>query len=327
MTTDNESRSLAASLDEVIVQAMRDGGRARPHLESARRRLNATVTIVVTGRRGSGKTSVVNELVSAPVGAEGHSAEDKPVQLFVAEPEAEPGWATVTLVPPSLMQGRRIVEVPEHLAADPAARTSWTEQLAPDVLVHVSRCSPRRDELDWISHAQGQWSLASLETVWVGPTQCPTAMIAASRADLLVRMESVRRLVETRRCGAVLHLLATLASRSDDRACRGRLADDLEKLSLSPEGHTLRERWALETCLTRQDDVPPALRDQVIQRVLGPRTLHDREALLTLAAHWREQVSVLHPLAAEVARVIARTLYADALATRRVGCPEEVAAS
>src|SRR5687768_9130881 len=105
---------------------MRDNAPARPHLESARARLGAPLTIVVTGRRGSGKTSVVNELVSAPVGVEEHSAEDKPAQFFVAGPEAEPAWATVTMVPPSLMQGRRIVEVPEHLVADPAARTGWT---------------------------------------------------------------------------------------------------------------------------------------------------------------------------------------------------------
>lgn len=315
---------LAASLDELMSQAMTGSPGTRPRLESARSHLLGVITIVVTGRRGAGKTTAVNELLSERLGEVGYSAEDRPAQFFVSEVENTPAWGAATLVPAPVARGRRIVELPEHMTADGFPLESWAGG-APDLLVHVTRQPPRSDELDLLDRVQRHWSLGPLETVVVGTHQPPPGVIAMSREELPLQFQAIERLVDARRCDEVMRFLASLASRSDDRTWADRLVDDLERLTLTRQGHVVRERWALESCLSRRDDVPPTLRDEVVRLIVGPSTAthHGREALLVRAGHWRAQLSLLPPLAAEVARVLARKLQLDAAASHDDAPPAE----
>ena len=318
------AEGLAATLDELMSQVMTGSPGTRPRLESARGHLLGVITIVVTGRRGAGKTTVVNELLSERLGEVGYSAEDRPAQFFASEVENTPTWGVATLVPAPVARGRRIVELPEHMTADLLPRESWAGG-PPDVLVHVTRQPLRSDELVLLDRVQGEWSLGPLQTLVVGTHQPPHGFIATSREALPLQIEAVERLLDARRCHEVMQLLASLAARSDDRGWADRLVDDLERLSLTPQGHVLRERWALEVCLSRQADVPSTLRDAVVRLTVGPRTAtpHGREALLAQAGHWRTQISLLPPLAAEVARVVTRKLQLDAAATHDDARPAE----
>lgn len=300
---------LTAILDEVLGSAGAVAGSLRPRMDAVRDALAADVTVVVTGRRGCGKTTAVNSMLAAAVGAVGYSVEDRPVQIIGAREEKAVPWAVATRVSPTVARGRRFVELPEHLSCPDSDGVRRVAGLAPDVVVHVTRGRLRSDETELLRRAQVEWRIQPLEVVLVA-SPADRLGSTTSPEELPHRFEAAMRLVEAGRCRDVMNELPLLAARSDDAAWAGRLLDDLERVSLSVEAHVIRERWALEAALGHPDDVPEELRDDLLRLTLGGpgSAVGDAEALRARAAQWRAQLPLMAPLAAEVARVVTRTI-------------------
>ena len=116
--------TLTAMLDETLASALAGAGSVRTHLESARAALAHDLTVVVTGRRGVGKSTALNAMLAEPVVEVGYSAEDRPVQIVGSDEEAAVPWAVATRVPTTLARGRRYVDPPEAPVARGVERSA-----------------------------------------------------------------------------------------------------------------------------------------------------------------------------------------------------------
>jgi energy-coupling factor transporter ATP-binding protein EcfA2 len=336
-------------LDGVVDVAAATNPSMRPQLVAARARLAADVTIVVAGRRGAGKTTLVNALVGAEVGVPMYSADDQPVQLVSWREHAGPDWLQTTRVTAPYLEGRSLLELPEH-AAGRSDILSMLSEWRPDVVVYVAPHQLRADEVELIGRAHREWRLGPPDVVVVLVDPATQAFAAESQERLVTlrrrmladphrpfaqvavvdgsvdavreALTSTERFVDARRAATELRSVEELAARSDDRAWSGRLMDDLERLALAPETHVLRERWALDECLSQRAQAPTDLvRDLVALTLVPPRPSSD-DALAAVASRWLAEANRLPPRPAEVARIVVRTCQLR-IATTAVS-PEKV---
>jgi hypothetical protein len=321
--------TLSGLLGDVLAAASAGPAEVRSEVGHARDFILADVVVAVTGRRGAGKTTLINELLTEPVLTPGYTAEDQPVRLIASQVDGVPPWATGTRIPAQLAERRRYIEIPEHLVSPDTERLAALPGLAPDVLVHVVRRRMHSDERDLLRWARRQWRLSAFEILVVGEHPAALDEVTSPYDGIRLRLQAVERLVVARRGAEVIQRFGALAARCDDRGWAARVVDDLEQLCLGSQGHVLRERWALETCFSRPANVPKELRDELVRLTLctDNATADDRPTLLARAAHWRTQLPLLPPLAAEVSRVVVRTLQLHATPTQDISSAAEGARS
>jgi hypothetical protein len=323
-------------LDDVVAVAASANPSMRPQLVAARARLAADLTIVVAGRRGAGKTTLINALVGADVGVPMYSADDQPVRLVSSREHAGTDWLMTTQMPSPYLQGRSLVELPEHASAERSGVLSMLSEWRPDVVVYIAPHELRADEAELIRRALREWRLGPPDVLVVLVDPATQAFSAESQRRLVTlrrrmlanqhrlfgqvvvmdgcvdavreALDSVERFVDARRAATGMRSVEDLAARSDDRAWSGLLMDDLERLSLAPETHVLRERWALDECLSQRAQAPTDLvRDLVDLTLAHPRPDSGGGALAAVASRWLAEANRLPPRPAEVARIVVRT--------------------
>lgn len=271
--------------------------------DAVRALLGADLTIAVTGRRGVGKTRLVEALTASPVN-----------------------------------RGRRFLELPDQAGPAIAATLAEVARAQPDLVVHVARRSPRTDELNLLEAAAEAWGLEPVDVVLLVDSADEDVRRRVLRArrrpfSQVVRaslgpvpegvgidaVEAALRdgapLAEARRALAALALLTGPGGTDSDAEWAGRLHDDVERLSFTPEAHAMRERWALGECLSGRARLSSELRDDAIGLLLPfavPKGSSEdggtrRKDLFARASRWHAETNALPPLAAEVARVVVRT--------------------
>ncbi len=321
-------------VEAMLVIASTGPHSARPRLDAARQRMTSDLTLVVTGRRGAGKTGLVNGLLGMAVGARAFSAEQRRVEVFSGGDQVQE-WATSTRADSTFLEGRRVVEVPD---AAPAARPQLLDavrELCPDVLVHVAHEDLRADEVELLRQCALAWGLGVAEVIVVltDPRGTRASSLEALRStvesthpqaagqivvepllepgrclDTVSALEFAERYAVARRTADALDAASTVSSDVDDSAWSARLQDDLEHVALSPECHVLRERWALDSALSGLTQLDKQmLADLRATYLLPVRTGMDRAGHLRRAARWQAEASRSAPRTAEVARTVVRS--------------------
>lgn len=349
---------LTALVAELIRPAPGSPGLGR--LDAVRAHLAADLTVVVTGRRGVGKTRLINALVGSAVAEPGLTAHPRPVALVTARPEDAPAWVEATEIPAPFRQGRRFVEVPDQSADVAAATITQVAELRPDLVVHVARQPLRTDELELLEAAQEAWRLEPVDVVVVvdpdeaepsGRQRLRRRVLAARRrpftqvvlaglgdapeGDRAGAVETALRdaepLVEARRARlALTALTAPGATQPDDGGWGRSLNDDIERLSLAPAAHAMRERWAIGESLNGRARLSPELRDDAVGLFLPFAVAESRrsdagtrrEELLARTSRWRAEANDLPPVGAEVARVVVQSCRIRLDATPGVNQPD-----
>jgi len=311
---------------------------ARSRLGAARDVVIADLTLVVTGRRGVGKTSLVNGLLGVTAGTRDPSAQQRRVEVFGGSARV-PEWATSTHAVSSFLVGRRVVEVPDVAPASRPQLLDALRKLRPDVLVYVAHENLRADEVDTIHQSALAWGLGVTEVIVVltDPSgdratcvedlrdavesthrQSVGQVVVESRLepgpcrDTVRALELAERYAVARRTAVALEAVATVSSEVDDPAWSARLRDDLERVALSPQCHVLRERWALDTALSGSAQLDEEMLGDLRATYLSP-AVHAargelvRAGLLRRAARWQAEASRSAPRAAEVARTVVRS--------------------
>ena len=307
------------SVDSASLQAACDG-------------LAADVTVVVSGRRGVGKSTLVNGLVGSRAVDPRLTAEDRPVQVVAGRSgTAEP--MPTAVVPVAFLARRRLIELPDRPSSDRAELLAAVGRAHPDVLVHVTRQDLRSDELDLLEDARCAWALDALDVLVVlladgsdpdADARAATALGRASNSPLFGRvvhlpgadgpadrflpvraaLTDAERFVEGRRAREVLAVLSEVGIAHADRG-GAELFEALEELALSPAAHLMRERWALEQVLGGRAQFDEDLRDALLALYLPSGAPTGSTAPVH---RWQTEVHALPPLAAEVARVVVRSV-------------------
>ena len=332
------SVSLTALMETLLVRAAAGHPNVHPALQSILHAIKADVTVVVAGRRGAGKTSLVNGLLGTAAEEPGFSTQDRSVMVFTSSNEDVPNWATIVGATSPFLESRRIVELPDRSPGARAELMTSVGRLRPDLLLYVAAAPLRSDEALLISEARGQWGLGLTEIVLVGNPDSAgmeTSVFSGQRpgrpeggrpavAGQVVTESTLRKstcpgaeravtaamgYVEARRIADALEAVGALAAKEDEPGWSAQVRDDLERVSLSPYAHVLRERSALELALSGD----ASLEDELLDDLLGfylplepPRPARDggRTELLRTAAGWRTQANRLPPEAAAVARTV-----------------------
>lgn len=327
------------SLVEAMLAAASTGPQgARARLGAARGLMIADLTLAVSGRRGVGKTSLVNGLLGVTTGTRGLSAQQRPLEVFGGS-DRVPEWATSTRALSPFLEGRRVVEVPDFAPASRPQLLDAMRELRPDVLVYVAHEDLRADEVDTIHQSALAWGLGVSEVIVVltDPLEDRATYVEALRdvvesthrqsvgqvvvesrlepgrcRDTVRALELAERYAVARRTAVVLEAVATVSLEVEDLAWSARLRDDLERVALSPHCHVLRERWALDTALSGLAQLDEEMLLDLRASYLSP-AIHDaggelvRASLLRRAAKWQAEASRTSPRAAEVARTVVRS--------------------
>jgi hypothetical protein len=297
---------LGSALTPVTRASTTAGARLGPVLAA----VAAPVTVVVSGRRGVGKTTVVDALA--------------------------PRFAA------------RLVELPDVPPAACAESLRVTAEVHPDLLIHVAQQDLRSDELELLRGATSAWRLSPVDVVvlllepvaeadgagtqarltalagrlgatgrhLVGQVVATASPGAAGDpfAALHAAVERHGDFVEARRVGEALALAAELVATQADAPWAADLRDELERVALVPAAHVVRERWALHQVLSGTAHLAPELVTDLVDLYLPNRGSGDtssaaerRAALVERASRWRTEANRLAPLPAEVARVAVET--------------------
>jgi hypothetical protein len=334
-------KGLRALVDDVLAEGAWGPAAIRPHLHVARTRLASDLTVVVGGRRGVGKTSLINRLAGPLAAPPGYTAADQPVQVFTSQRDPHQSWATTTQMQTPFLQGRRLVELPEHVSDQDADVLTRVTELSPDVVVYVAQHELRSDELGLLHRLQGEWMLGPLDVmvVLVDPVSVQFASESTMRlthlkdrilarhrglfaqvalggtrsAQVIGALAVAEAYAGARRAGEAMQQVTDLAARCDDRAWSGRVLDNLERVALSPQAHIWRELWAVEECLRGTTQLPTELLADLLEFYLpdregSQRVEEPRSADVAQRAHrWRSAGNRLPPRAAEVARIVVRS--------------------
>lgn len=331
------------TLTEALVSALvrAQGGRAAGPLGDVVARLCGDVTVVVAGRRGVGKTWVSDTLVHGRSRVRRYAVQHGHPTVWVMgsaqEPSVDAGLQVVR-VTSAFLQGRRVVELPEVPADDLAQQVETLAMLEPDVVLYVTRTGLRADQRRFLETSVQGWGLsaADVAVVLVDPVRDRfpderrrrleprretllddarglAGQVAVVDADdvtpVRVALAQTERLVAARRCTVAIERASELVTLGDLSGYPG-LLDDLERITLSPQAHVLRERWAVNECATHPDQFPQdlvgCLRWLSLDEGDEPRGDNHIGALADL---WRSRAADLEPRPAEVARIVAHSLH------------------
>jgi hypothetical protein len=298
--------SLTQLTDALFAHAISGPAGVRPYVEAARAAIGAEMTLVVAGRRGVGKTTLINGLLDLEVGVPRFSAEDQPVQIISAADGQVRNGAVMTHLPATLLQGRRLIELP-----DASDGSSWRTAVElkdqnPDLLLYVAQQDLRRDELDLLQRSIDAWGLAPMDVLVVliappwdgsvagasGPLEFLGRRMVRSSPELFAqviaidalgtkfarfspvssRIARLERFCEARRTMSAVTIMADMATAQRSSAWAEVLRDAIERLQLAPEAHAINERWALEECLRGRTQLRSELRDDLIEFYLPAET-------------------------------------------------------
>src|SRR4051812_23757758 len=157
--------SLASLVDALLDRAALAAPVVAAQIEAARELLRVDLTVVVTGRRGTGKTRLIDALFGGEIGVRDLAAGDRPVEVFTSRQGAAVEWATTTTVTAPYLQHRRVVELPDLPAVARSVVLLQVAELQPDVIVHVAHQRLRTDELDLLDRATQVWRLRPVDVV------------------------------------------------------------------------------------------------------------------------------------------------------------------
>jgi hypothetical protein len=343
------SAQLTSLVDAALVRAAAAAPAVRSQVEAARDLLRADLTVVVAGRRGTGKTRLIDSLVGGSIGVRRLAVQDRPVELFTAAEDGAPGWVSTTPVAAPYLEHRRIVELPDLAAGLMTEAVQRVADLYPDVLLYVAQQHLRTDEFDLLDRATHEWRLGAPDVVVVlmdpatgSSTGDTTSALGGIRQRLLrtrqprfaqvvvakpvsgantvaidpvsAAVRDVEPFIEARRAGEAMAVVAGLSATQSDMAWGADVSDDLERLTLSPTAHAMRERWALDECLSGRGQLSPELLADLVDLYLPSRSENHgvtaearRAVLVSRAARWRTEAHQLPPRAAEVARIVVQS--------------------